>query len=153
MWRNVTDCDGQNVVLNKNTDYVPFFLLCVVCIKHSIMTISEGTVSFHRILAMIHFNHYSWHSYIYFDDMSNVEIVRHISSCNDSTQKVTFSRYFSIKSLINWYQHVDKTSSDNIVQTEQYDYSMLQRNRPLCNVLSLQSVPTYFQHKITLWRN
>ena len=42
VWRNVTDCDGQNVVLNKNTDYVPLFLLCVVCIKHSIMTISEG---------------------------------------------------------------------------------------------------------------
>ena len=42
VWRNVTDCDGQNVVLNKNTDYVPFFLLCVVCIKHSIMTIPGG---------------------------------------------------------------------------------------------------------------
>ena len=41
VWRNVTDCDGQNVVLNKNADNVPFFSpLCGI--KHGIMTILEG---------------------------------------------------------------------------------------------------------------
>ena len=36
------------------------------------------TVSFHRILVLLHFNRYSRHSDIYFDDVSNLEIVRHI---------------------------------------------------------------------------
>ena len=74
----MTDCDGQNVVLNKNTDNVPFFSpLCGMYKAQYYDNSRRKTVFFHRILAMIHFSHYSWHSDIYFDDMSNVEIVRH----------------------------------------------------------------------------
>ena len=37
----MTEWDGQNRVLNKKSDHDPFFLFCVVCIKHSIMTIPK----------------------------------------------------------------------------------------------------------------
>ena len=36
------------------------------------------TISFRRILVLLHFNRYSRHGDIYFDDVSNLEIVRHI---------------------------------------------------------------------------